>query len=117
MVMNNEVNPKYLAERLRECAREMDHPRRRTFQSAADLIENQQTCIEALQKRLEMAQGERDIVTKHMIRQEQALAEASKELEEAEKCIDDIEDALERGTDNDWARNAISEYRKTMEAQ
>lgn len=31
-------------------------------------------------------------------------------LDEAEKCIYAIEDALDRGNDNDWAREAIAEY-------
>lgn len=31
-------------------------------------------------------------------------------LNEAEKCIYAIEDALDRGNDNDWAREAIAEY-------
>lgn len=33
-------------------------------------------------------------------------------LDRAERCIYDIEDALNRGTDNDWAREAIEEYEK-----
>lgn len=34
----------------------------------------------------------------------------AKRLDEAEKCIYTIEDALDRGNDNDWAREAIAEY-------
>lgn len=34
----------------------------------------------------------------------------AKRLDEAEKCIYAIEDALDRGNDNDWAREAIAEY-------
>ena len=31
-------------------------------------------------------------------------------LDKAEQCIYAIEDALDRGNDNDWAREAIAEY-------
>lgn len=31
-------------------------------------------------------------------------------LNAAESCIDDIEDALNRGSDNSWARSAIVKY-------
>jgi hypothetical protein len=34
----------------------------------------------------------------------------SRRLDEAEQCIYDIEDALDRGNDNDWAREAIAQY-------
>lgn len=34
----------------------------------------------------------------------------SEQLNKAEQCIYDIEDALDRGNDNDWARAAIAEY-------
>lgn len=37
----------------------------------------------------------------------QLLAE---QLERAERCIYAIEDALDRGNDNDWARDAIHEW-------
>lgn len=46
----------------------------RSLNQMADAMENQQKHIEALQKRLEMAQGERDIVTERMIQLEQKLA-------------------------------------------
>lgn len=39
----------------------------------------------------------------------QFLAE---QLDKAEQCIYAIEDALDRGNDNDWAREAIAEYEK-----
>ena len=32
------------------------------------------------------------------------------QLDKAERCIYAIEDALDRGNDNDWAREAISEW-------
>lgn len=32
-----------------------------------------------------------------------------------EACIDEIEDHLNRGSDNDWAQDAIDRYRKSME--
>lgn len=35
------------------------------------------------------------------------------QLDKAEKCIYAIEDALDRGNDNDWAREAIAEYEKS----
>ena len=40
----------------------------------------------------------------------QFLAE---QLDKAEQCIYAIEDALDRGNDNDWAREAIEEYEKS----
>lgn len=39
----------------------------------------------------------------------QALLE---NFNEAESCIYEIEDALNRGSDNDWARHAIEDYEK-----
>lgn len=35
-------------------------------------------------------------------------------LDNAEQCIYSIEDALDRGADNDWARSAIAEYEETL---
>lgn len=35
-------------------------------------------------------------------------------LSEAEQCIDAIEDALDRGNDNDWARKAICDYENSQ---
>lgn len=34
----------------------------------------------------------------------------ARRLDEAEECIYAIEDALNRGSDNDWAREAIEKY-------
>lgn len=49
----------------------------------------------------------------------EALAKAQRdisnlkvELEWATRCIDDVEDALYRGNNNDWAQQAIDEYRR-----
>lgn len=36
---------------------------------------------------------------------------AEARAETAEECIDAIEDDLDRGSDNDWAREHIAEYR------
>ena len=36
--------------------------------------------------------------------------EAKYKLERAVSCIYEIEDALNRGNDNDWVRNAITEW-------
>ena len=43
------------------------------LREAADAIENQQTHIAALMHQLEMARGERDAVTKRMIKLEQEI--------------------------------------------
>ena len=66
---------------------------------------------------LEVAGTELATATQRMIELEQALAQAENELEEAEMCIDGVEDSLNRGTDNDWAREAITNYRKMKEGQ
>ena len=34
----------------------------------------------------------------------------AEQLDKAERCIYAIEDALDRGNDNDWARDAIHEW-------
>lgn len=34
----------------------------------------------------------------------------AEQLDKAERCIYAIEDALDRGNDNDWARDAINEW-------
>lgn len=36
----------------------------------------------------------------------------AEQLDRAEQCIYAIEDALDRGNDNDWAREAIAEYER-----
>lgn len=36
----------------------------------------------------------------------------AEQLDRAEQCIYAIEDALNRGNDNDWAREAIAEYER-----
>lgn len=38
----------------------------------------------------------------------------SDRLNAAEECICKVEDALERGSDNDWAREVISEYEAAL---
>lgn len=40
-----------------------------------------------------------------------AIEKLIAKVETAEKCISAIEDDLDRGNDNDWARQHISEYR------
>lgn len=39
------------------------------------------------------------------------------ELTRATECIWSVEDALNRGTDNDWAREAIEQYEMTSEGE
>ena len=39
-----------------------------------------------------------------------AIKKLSDRLNKAEQCICDIEDALDKGNDNDWAREAIKKY-------
>lgn len=103
----------FLIDRLREVAKGMDHPQRRTLIQAADALENQRSEIESLKqicekqaglnqrvldlaleldrtkaegvsllKRLDMADAERDIVTKHKIELEQELASSNKQVAE-----------------------------------
>lgn len=43
-----------------------------------------------------------------------AIQMLAEQLERAERCIYDIEDALDRGNDNDWAREAICEYEEGL---
>ena len=45
------------------------------------------------------------------------IAKLRDRLIAAEECIYKIEDALNRGIDNDWAREAISEYETALEEQ
>jgi len=54
---------------------------------------------------------------KQIEKMEQDIAQLMKERDEAEMCIDGIEDALDRGNDNDWAREAIANYRKMREGK
>ena len=44
------------------------------------------------------------------------LAQADRERDAAVDCIYKIEDDLDRGTDNDWAREHISEWESQKEA-
>jgi len=43
------------------------------------------------------------------------IASLADRLSAAEECIDEIEDHLNRGTDNDWAREAIARYQEFAE--
>lgn len=43
------------------------------------------------------------------------IASLAGRLSAAEECIDEIEDHLNRGTDNDWAREAIARYQEFAE--
>lgn len=52
-----------------------------------------------------------DYITDLLARAEAAEAR----VEKAEQCIDAIEDDLNRGNDNDWAREHIEEYRGQKE--
>lgn len=45
------------------------------------------------------------------------IASLGEKLSAAEACIDEIEDHLNRGSDNDWAQGAIANYRKFVEEQ
>lgn len=45
------------------------------------------------------------------------IATVKSQLSDAENCIWAIEDALDRGTDNDWAREAIRVYERSLEEE
>lgn len=45
------------------------------------------------------------------------IASLGEKLSAAEACIDEIEDHLNRGSDNDWAQDAIARYQKFVEEQ
>lgn len=45
------------------------------------------------------------------------VASLGEKLSAAEACIDEIEDHLNRGSDNDWAQDAIARYQKFVEEQ
>ena len=55
---------------------------------AADVLSNQNSNILALQKRLEMARGERDIVTERMIQLEQENAQLIADVKKMLDCCD-----------------------------
>lgn len=52
----------------------------------------------------------RAIIGRMEVRDKQLMLQAANELERAERCIYAIDDALYRGSDNDWAREAIAEW-------
>lgn len=71
---------------------------------------------------LEAAQNERDMWKEGMEDCQQSILELDAELEQVKRerdaaidCIYKIEDALDRGNDNDWAREHISEWESQKE--
>lgn len=71
---------------------------------------------------LEAAQNERDMWKEGMEDCQQSILELEAELEQAKRerdaaidCIYKIEDDLDRGNDNDWAREHISEWESQKE--
>lgn len=71
---------------------------------------------------LEAAQNERNMWKEGMEDCQQSILELEAELEQAKRerdaaidCIYKIEDALDRGNDNDWAREHISEWESQKE--
>lgn len=47
----------------------------------------------------------------------QAVKNAQKEIELAVQCIYEIEDALDRGSDNDYAREAIKKWENAIKGE
>ena len=65
-----------------------------------------------------MTTGQREVITFCGVPVEEAMGRVvdypilEEKLEKAERCIGAIEDDLDRGNDNDWAREHIAEWRK-----
>ena len=65
-----------------------------------------------------MTTGQREVITFCGIQVDEAMGRVvdypilKEKLEKAERCIDAIEDDLDRGNDNDWARGHIAEWRE-----
>lgn len=65
-----------------------------------------------------MATGQREVITFCGVPVDEAMDRVvdypilKEKLEKAERCIDAIEDDLDRGNDNDWAREHIAEWRE-----
>lgn len=65
-----------------------------------------------------MTTGQREVITFCGIQVDEAMDRVvdypilKEKLEKAKRCIDAIEDALDRGGDNDWAREHIAKWRK-----
>ena len=65
-----------------------------------------------------MATGQREVITFCGVPVDEAMDRVvdypilKEKLEKAERCIDAIEDDLDRENDNDWAREHIAEWRK-----
>lgn len=65
-----------------------------------------------------MATGQREVITFCGVPVDEAMDRVvdypilKEKLEKAERCIDAIEEDLDRGNDNDWAREHIAEWRE-----
>lgn len=94
---------KKTAEAIKLCGStpKVDQCKRCVYWSGGDMSE----CIPR------MTEDAATAITDLLSRAEDAEARAEK----AEKCIDSIEDDLDRGNDNDWAREHIREYRTAKE--
>lgn len=90
---------------------------------AAESITDLLTRAEAAEARCEMLESANRVLSTRITTAEKMVKEYQDELipgyreraEKAERCINAIEDDLDRGSDNDWARGHIAEYRGTKE--
>ena len=55
-----------------------------------------------------------ETLQKYIAEKNAEIEKLKKKLTLAECCICDIEDALDRGSDNDWAREHIEDYEKEV---
>ena len=81
----------------------------RRFKNANECTENQDAKIDALIAGQETLQ-------KYIAEKNAEIEKLKKKLSLAECCICDVEDALNRGSDNDWAREHIENYEKEVAA-
>lgn len=85
------------------------------IEQAANAITDLLARAEAAEARCALLDEARENANEACAKWEGMYRMALERAEKAEKCIDSIEDDLDRGNDNDWAREHIREYRTAKE--
>lgn len=78
------------------------------------MIDRQKAEIEALTDKLNATIAGQETLQKTLAEKSAEVERLKKRLHLAETCIDEVEDALYRGSGNDWAEQAVENYNNLL---
>ena len=94
----------------------------RAFADQEDVLDNAATALSTLQAENEKLRSEAEGMRSNWYKSVEKIQKLRAELEQVKRerdaavdCIYQIEDDLDRGSDNDWAREHISEWESQKE--